>query len=126
MTPYCYVNLNDNKLCYRKSDPGKEFKQLLKFREEAENKAKFDEEFKNSMQVTQNDIYDEKHIWDIFEEKIVKFCQFLFFKDHYYEHLLSLARGFISEGVFHLEAREFLNVLMDEVFHYYLLSLKFY
>lgn len=118
MSPHCYLNLKTGGLFYRKNDPGNEFKQFLKIREEAENKSKFDEDLKNSLQLTHKDILDEKNIWEIFEEKIMKYSPLLCFKDFYYEHILCLSRGFIKEGVFHLELRDFLNVLVDEVFNF--------
>ena len=115
MSPHCYMNLKDHRLCYRKSDPGAEFKQIIKLREKAQDKDKFDEELKNSMQLNQNDVIDEKNTWDIFQEKVLRINQLILFKDHFYDHILCLAKGFLREGVFHLEAREFLNVMTDEV-----------
>ena len=126
MTPNCYMNLNSGFLYYRKNDPGPEFKQLIKVREEAENKAKFDEDFRNSLQISQKDVIESKDIWDTFEEKIMKMNHFLFYEELYYEHMINLARGFIREGVFHLEVRDFLNVLTNEVLLSFFFIISFY
>ena len=117
LTPYCYINLADQRLVYRHKDPGPQFKQLIKLRDEAADKKKFDDELRRSVQLSESDVQDQNNIWETFESKIMKFNQFLLFRDNFYEHILQLARGFINEGVFHLEAREFLNVVTDEVFN---------
>lgn len=117
MSPNCYMNLSTGKLFYRKKDPGNGFKQLIKLREESENKTQFDQDLRNSLQLTLKDVQESKDVWDTFEEKILKMNEFLFYEELYYEHILLLAREFIREGVFHLEVREFLNVLVNEVFY---------
>jgi len=115
LSPNVYVNLTNQRLSYRKNHPGPGFKQLIKLREEAEDKQKFDQELRKSVQLDEKDVQNEQDIWETFETKILKISELILFKDNFYEHILLLAKGFIKEGVFHLEAREFLNVIMDEV-----------
>lgn len=109
------MNLSDQRWCYREKEPGPGYKQLLKLREEAENKSIFDAHLRDSVQLNLRDVQNERNIWELFETKILKLNQFLAFKENFYEHILHLSRGFIREGVFHLEARQFLNHMTDEV-----------
>ena len=116
MSPFCYLNLQDNRLYYRKTDPGVGYKQMVKLREESEDKDKFDEELKKSVQLNHKDLMGERLVWDIFDDKIMRFTNLLQFQDNFYDLILCVARGFIREGVFHIEARQSLNNIKDEVY----------
>ena len=70
MSPFCYLNLQDQRLYYRKADPGAGYKQIIKLREEAQDKDKFDEELKKSVQLNEKDVTQDRSTWDIFEDKI--------------------------------------------------------
>jgi len=116
MSPFCYLNLQDNRLYYRKTDPGAGYRQMIKIREEAQDKDKFDEELKKSVQLSQKDLTDDRLVWDIFDDKMSKFGNLILFQDNFYDLILCVARGFIQEGVFHIEARQSLNNIKDEVY----------
>ena len=110
------IYLKNNRLYYRRTPPNpQEYQSLAQLREESRNFEEFDALLKKSIQIDFDDLVDKRSTWDIFEDKIMKVGNVILFRDNFYNHILNVARGFIKEGVFHLEAREFLNAIIDEV-----------
>lgn len=110
------IYLKNNRLYYRRTPPNpQEYQSFAQLREESRNFEQFDDLLKKSIQIDYDDLVDKRSTWDIFEDKIMKVGSVILFRDNFYNHILNVARGFMKEGVFHLEAREFLNAIVDEV-----------
>lgn len=56
-----------------------------------------------------------KTVWDLFMDRIIKTNPVLFYRENYYHYLILVCKGFIQEGVSHLEVRALLGSVLDEV-----------
>lgn len=110
----CYEK--NKRLYFRSHDSIEEgFISVQKQRESSGNIEKFDKEMAKSLQINEDDLKSERNIWEIFEEKILRISNIILYKENFYNHIINIAKGFLKEGIFHLEVRQFLNVITDEV-----------
>ncbi len=56
-----------------------------------------------------------KTVWDLFMERIIRTNPLIFYRENYYKYLIHTCKGFIQEGVNHLEVRALLGSVLDEV-----------
>lgn len=111
--------MENGRIYYRKEDPGPEYIRIVDQRNKTENTLKFDEEFKKTLTINYDDIKTSKNIWSIFQEKLWQVDGLLLYEEYFYQYLIYMSKKYISEGVYHIEAKIVLGYIVDEVFFYY-------
>ena len=113
-----YVDTETNNLSYRKTPPSDP--KLIPFKHKRTlfgDTQKFDSEFKNSLTIGPDttDNLNGKTVWDLFVDLLLKVNPVLYYRENYHKYLVHICKGFIQEGVNHLEVRVLLGSVIDEV-----------